>query len=160
MSVENGNTVEIEYTGTFDDGTVFDSSEKHGKPLEVTIGQHQIIPGFEKAIEGMNEGEEKDIVIKPEEAYGEIREDLVKKVPKEQLPAEAKEGSILGMQLPNGQQIPARVTKLEEKEATLDLNHPLAGKTLHFKIKLLAIKEAKETSLEDELEGKKTEKKE
>mgnify|MGYP000061845617 CR=1 FL=1 len=74
--IVKGNKVKIEYTGTFEDGTVFDSSEKHGKPLEFEVGAGQVVPGFDQAVEGMEEGEEKEITIKPEEGYGEINPEL------------------------------------------------------------------------------------
>ena len=139
MVVKKGSKVKIEYTGTLDDGTVFDSSEKHGKPLEFEIGAGMVIPGFEKAIMKMKKGEENKITLKPAEAYGDPNPQLVKKIPKDQLPKdkELKPGMLLGIGLPTGQQIPARITAVDDKEVTLDLNHPLAGKTLHFKIKLV-----------------------
>ncbi len=140
MSVEKGNKVKVEYEGKLEDGTVFDSSEKHGgKPLEFEVGTGQVIPGFENAVVGMEKGEEKEVTIKPEEAYGEPRDDLIKKVPKEQLPKEQepKEGMVLMVGLPNGAQIPAKIVGIDDKEVSLDLNHPLAGKTLIFKIKVV-----------------------
>jgi len=87
----------------------------------------------------MEKGEEKEITLKPEEAYGNPNPDLIKKLPKEQLPEDAEVGSILGLVMPNGQQIPAKVTEITNEEITLDLNHPLAGKVLKFKIKVVEI---------------------
>lgn len=141
MEVKKGSKIKVEYEGKLDDGTVFDSSEKHGKPLEFEAGSGKVIPGFDKAIIGMKKGEEKEIKLKPEEAYGEPKPQLVKKVPREQLPKdqEIKAGMVLAVGLPTGQQIPARVAKAEEKEITIDLNHPLAGKTLNFKIKVVDV---------------------
>ncbi len=138
---KKGNTVKIEYKGSLEDGTVFDSTEKHGKPLEFEIGSKKVIKGFEEAVIGMEKDEKKKITLKPEEAYGSPNPDLIKEVPREKLPKEQepKEGMILGMMLPNGQQIPARITKVEEDKITIDLNHPLAGKTLNFDIKLVDI---------------------
>jgi len=138
---KKGNTVKIEYKGSLEDGTVFDSTEKHGKPLEFEIGSKKVIKGFEEAVIGMEKDEKKKITLKPEEAYGSPNPDLIKDVPREKLPKEQepKEGMILGMMLPNGQQIPARITKVEEDKITIDLNHPLAGKTLNFDIKLVDI---------------------
>jgi FKBP-type peptidyl-prolyl cis-trans isomerase 2 len=141
MTIQQGNKVKLDYTGTFEDGTVFDSSEKHGKPLEVEIGAKQIIPGFEAALIGMEKDQEKEITLKPADAYGDVNPKLMKKVPRSQLPAEAelKPGMTLGMQLPNGQQVPVRIAEVTDAEVTLDLNHPLAGKTLTFKIKVVEI---------------------
>ena len=86
MGVKKGDKVKIEYTGTFDDGTVFDSSEKHGQPLEFEAGAGKVIKGFDEALIGMKKGEEKDITLKPSEAYGDHNSQLVKKVPKNKLP--------------------------------------------------------------------------
>ncbi len=141
MAIKQGDKVKLDYTGTLEDGTVFDSSEKHGKPLEVEIGAKQIIPGFEAALMGMEKGEEKEVTLKPADAYGDINPQLQKKVPRSQLPPEAelKAGMMLGMQMPNGQQVPVRISEVSDSEVTLDLNHPLAGKTLKFKIKVVEI---------------------
>ncbi len=139
MPVENGNKVQIEYCGTLEDGTVFDDSKNHGKPLEFEVGTKQVIPGFENAVLGMEKDEEKEVSIEPKEAYGEYNDQLIKDIPRTQLPQdqEPKEGMMLMMGMPNGQQMPAKITKVTEERVTLDLNHPLAGKKLNFKIKLV-----------------------
>lgn len=144
MKVEKGNKVKVEYKGTLDDGSVFDSSETHGKPLEFKAGEGRVIPGFDKAVLGMEKGESKKVNIKSADAYGSPNPMLVKKVPKEQLPAgkEIKPGMLLAVGLPNGQQLPAKITAVDDKEVTIDLNHPLAGKDLTFEIKVVDISEA------------------
>ncbi|MEK6939175.1 MAG: peptidylprolyl isomerase [Nanoarchaeota archaeon] len=131
----------MDYTGTFDDGTVFDESEKHGQPLEFEVGSGQVIKGFDDAVMGMKNGEEKKIVIPPAEAYGEVKAELRKKVPRKQLPQdqEPKVGMVLAVGLPNGMQFPARIMEVTTDDVTIDLNHPLAGKTLHFKIKVVNV---------------------
>jgi len=139
MTVKKGDKIKIEYTGTLEDGTVFDSSEKHGQPLEFEVGSGMVIPGFDNAVMGMEKDEEKEVTIQPADAYGEPNPQLVKDIPKDQLPPEAKEGAMLMMQLPNGAKMPAKITKMTEENATLDLNHPLAGKVLKFKIKVVDI---------------------
>ena len=141
MKAVKGKKVKVEYTGTLENGEEFDSSKNHGKPLEFEIGAGQMIPGFDKAVEGMEVNEEKEITLQPEEAYGEPNNDLHKKVPREQLPKEQEPqvGMVLGVNLPNGQQVPARIIDVDEKEVTIDLNHPLAGKVLKFKIKLVGV---------------------
>ena len=141
MAIKKGDKVKIDYTGTFDDGTVFDASEKHGKPLEVEVGSGQIILGFDKALEGMEKGEEKEITIPPEEAYGHNNQELIKKIPRKQIPMdqEPKPGMMLALKTPEGKQFPATITDVNDTEITIDLNHPLAGKTLHFKIKVVEI---------------------
>jgi FKBP-type peptidyl-prolyl cis-trans isomerase 2 len=141
MAVKKGSKVKVEYTGSFDDGTVFDSS-KHGDhqhPLEFEAGSGQVVAGFDKAIIGMNKGEEKEFRLEPEEAYGQVKPELVQKIPRKQLPPEVKQGMLLGIQLPNGAKIPAKVNEVTNESVTLDLNHPLAGKALNFKIKIVEI---------------------
>ena len=86
MAIKKGDKVKVNYTGTLDDGTVFDSSEKHGQALEFEIGTGKVIKGFDEAVTGMKKGEEKEITIKPEEAYGNPNPQLVKKVPRDQIP--------------------------------------------------------------------------
>ena len=139
--VAKGNKVKVDYTGSFDDGTVFDDSEKHGQPLEFEVGSGQVIKGFDDAVLGMKKGEEKKIVIPAKEAYGEVRAELNKKVPRQQLPQdqEPKVGMVLAIGMPNGQQFPARIIAVTKDDVTLDLNHPLAGKTLHFRLKVAEI---------------------
>lgn len=141
MPVKKGNKVKVEYEGTLEDGTVFDSTEKHGEPLEFEVGSGQLIPGFDKAVLGMKKGEEKEFRLEPAEAYGEHNPKLMKKIPRSQLPQneELKAGMTLMLTLPNGMQFTANVTDIDEETVTLDLNHPLAGKVLNFKIKLLGI---------------------
>ncbi|MBI2581621.1 FKBP-type peptidyl-prolyl cis-trans isomerase, partial [Candidatus Woesearchaeota archaeon] len=104
VSVKKGNKVKVDYKGTFDDGTVFDASEKHGQPLEFEVGSGQVIKGFDEAVMGMKKGEEKNITLPPVEAYGEVKAELRKKVPRQQLPQdqEPKVGMILSVGLPNG----------------------------------------------------------
>ena len=139
--IKKGDKIKVEYEGKLEDGTVFDSSEKVGKPLEFEVGSGQLIRGFDDAVIGMKKGEEKEVKLKPEDAYGQPNPQLLKKIPKEQLPAdkELKPGMILGLSLPNGAKMPAIIKEITDKEITLDLNHPLAGKTLTFKIKIIDI---------------------
>jgi FKBP-type peptidyl-prolyl cis-trans isomerase 2 len=140
MVVKDGQKVKVEYTGTFDDGCVFDTSEGRA-PLEFEVGAKQVIPGFENAIKEMEKGEEKEIKLESKDAYGDVNPELTKKVPKEHLPKdqEVKPGMMLAVGLPNGQQVPAKITDIGEEEITIDLNHPLAGKTLNFKLKLVDV---------------------
>jgi len=145
MTIKDGYFVKIEYTGTLDNGEVFDSSEAHGKPLEFQIGAKMVIPGFENTIKEMKEGEEKEIHLESKDAYGDINPKMVQKVPREHLPKEQepKIGMMLIMGLPDGAQMPCKITEVSDKDVTLDLNHPLAGKALNFKLKLLEVKEGK-----------------
>lgn len=141
MTAKTGNKVKVEYVGKLGDGSVFDSSEDHGKPLEFEVGSGQVIKGFDDAILGMNEGDEKEFTIQPAEAYGQHDPTLVQKVPREVFPQEADltAGLLFEAGLPTGEKVPAMITAVDEAIVTVDLNHPLAGKTLNFKIKLKEI---------------------
>jgi FKBP-type peptidyl-prolyl cis-trans isomerase 2 len=135
MKVEKGKTVKIEYEGKLDDGTVFDSNV--GKePLEVTAGVGQLIKGFDAQLIDMEPGQEKDFKLEPADAYGDVNDQLVKEVPKDKIPPEAKVGTMLALSTPDGMKIPATITKMEGESVTIDMNHPLAGKSLNFHIKV------------------------
>lgn len=140
-SVKKGDKVKVEYVGSFKDGTVFDSSDKHDAPLEFVAGSGQLIPGFDDAVIGMKEGEEKEIEVPPEKAYGNHNPELVKELPRNCFPEdkEIKPGMAFNMKMQNGQQVPFRISNVSNDKITIDLNPPLAGKTLKFKIKLLSI---------------------
>jgi len=140
QTAKPGDTVKVDYTGKLEDGTVFDSSI--GKtPLEFTIGGGQVISGFENAVLGMKVGESKTVNLPPEEAYGAHRDDLVVTVDKSQLNP--------GVNFAIGQQLTGKyadgtpatvvIVAVTETTVTVDGNHPLAGKTLTFDIKLLSI---------------------
>ena len=140
MPVKKGDKIKVDYTGTLEDGTVFDTSE--GKqPLEFEVGAGKIIKGFDEALIGMEKGQEKEITIPPAEAYGDHNPQLIKKIPRDKLPAgqEPKPGMMLALGTPDGKQFPAKITEVTDKEVSIDLNHPLAGKTLKFKIKVVDI---------------------
>jgi len=139
-TVKNESLVKVDYTGSLEDGSVFDSSV--GKaPLEFKVGEGKLIKGFEDGILGMKEGEEKEITLEPKEAYGDRVEQLIQNVPKEAFPKdlELKEGMTLTLKDPNGHTLLAHVKEIADTEIKLDLNHPLAGKKLIFKIKVLSI---------------------
>lgn len=140
MAIKKGDRIKVEYTGSLEDGSIFDSNKGKG-PLEFEVGSGQIIKGFDGAVIGMNNGEEKVIKLQPKDAYGEVNLKLIRKVSKEQINVgrEVKKGMILGMRLPNGQELPVRITDVDDKDVTVDMNHILAGKVLNFKIKVLEI---------------------
>lgn len=138
--VEKGNKIKVEYTGKLEDGSVFDSSKNHGKPLEFEVGSGQVIKGFDEGVLDMKVGDKKTLTLKPEEAYGPRRDELVSKVPKDKLPpGDVKEGMMLTVKSPEGHQFPATIVKVEEKDVTIDMNPPLAGKTLIFDLELVEI---------------------
>ncbi|WPP52558.1 FKBP-type peptidyl-prolyl cis-trans isomerase [Catalinimonas niigatensis] len=139
---KNGNTVKVHYTGKLKDGTVFDSSLQRNEPLEFTLGQGNMIAGFEKAVDGMKVGDSTVADIPVGEAYGEVREDMILEVPKKDVPENItpEVGQRLAVQQKDGQSIPVTIAKVSEESITLDANHPLAGKDLVFEIELLEIK--------------------
>ncbi|MBN1896245.1 MAG: peptidylprolyl isomerase [Candidatus Aenigmarchaeota archaeon] len=142
MKAEKGDTVKVEYEGKLENGEIFDSTEKHNsEPLEFKIGAGQMIPGFDKAVEGMSVGETKTITLKPSEAYGDMKDYLIRDIPGESLPKNMKfeKGIMIGMTMPNGINLEAKVVAVNKKSIKVDMNHPLAGKTLTFKVKLVEV---------------------
>ena len=139
--VKENDTVKVHYTGKLENGQVFDSSLQR-EPLEFTLGQGMLIPGFEKGVMEMEVNEKKTITIPKEEAYGEVNKELFQKVGKEQLPKEItpEVGMTLATRNPDGSERPLTVTEVESDQIVVDANHPLAGKDLTFELELLEIK--------------------
>jgi len=147
--VEKGNQVVVEYTGTLEDGTVFDSTDEHNsEPLIFVTDSGMMIPGFDAAVIGMEVGEEKEITLEPKDAYGDYDEKAVQKVPRNSFPKNFKPetGMMLQLGAPDGHRFVARVADIDDDTVTLDMNHELAGKTLNFKIKMLEYGEPDERS--------------
>ena len=142
MAIKNKNKVTLDYEGRFENGEIFDTSkhEEHSHPLTFVVGEKQVIPGFEKAVLGMNVDEEKEFEIMPEDAYGMPDERLYQEVPRNALPSEPQPevGMTLIMQTQQGN-IPVMISEVKENSVILNLNHPLAGKKLIFKIKVLKV---------------------
>jgi peptidylprolyl isomerase len=138
--VKRGDTVSVHYTGTLDDGTIFDTSEG-GPPLVFTVGSGQVISGFEDGVLGMEIGETRDITIPPEQAYGEYHEELVGVVPRSFFPSDVNPaiGLSFELQLQSGETLAVRIIDIEGDDIVLDANHPLAGETLHFKVRLVGV---------------------
>jgi peptidylprolyl isomerase len=138
--VENGNYVTVEYTGKLGNGDVFDSSEGR-QPLEVHMGAGEMIKGFESELLGMAMNEKKVFTISQEDAYGSRNPELMRSIPRSDVPPqmEVQVGMIIGMGTPQGERIPARIVQLDDKQLTLDLNHPLAGESLTFEIEVVGI---------------------
>jgi len=132
-----GDSVQIHYHGTFDNNEVFDSS-RGGEPFAFVLGAGQVIPGFDEAVNGMEVGSRKDVVIEPEDAYGERIEDLVVTVPKEHLPEEAVQGMTFQVTMPDGQPYAFQLVAFEGDNAVMDGNHPLAGRRLRFNLELVS----------------------
>lgn len=139
ITVSQGNEVSLEYTLKLEDNAVFDTNVG-AEPLTYTHGSHQIIPGLEKALEGMKIGESKHVSVKPEEGYGAVNPEAFLEIKKDQIPEDARKvGSQLQGQNPQGQAVRARVAEIKEQTVLLDFNHPLAGKNLLFDVKVLKI---------------------
>jgi peptidylprolyl isomerase len=137
---KNGDVVQVDYTGTLENGTVFDTSVG-GEPLNFTLGEGQVIPGFEQAVLGMKVGESKTVTIPADEAYGPYRDDLVRVINREELtniPNPEVGQQLYGSQT-NGTTITGTITNVTDTTITVDFNPPLAGKNLTFEIKLISI---------------------
>ena len=137
--ITNGSSVSVNYTGRLEDGTIFDTSIQEGRePLTATLGQGQLIPGFENGLMGMAIGEKRTIEIEPQDAYGEVNPQMVSEVALNQVPEGVKEGDMLQGQNQYG---PVQVVVKEVKESTvvLDMNHPLAGKKLIFDLEVVSV---------------------
>ena len=139
--VKQNDTVRVHYTGTLDNGEIFDSSRER-EPLEFTLGQGQLIPGFENGVIDMKVNETKTVEIPAAEAYGEHQAELIQEVPKDQLPPEIKPEIGLGLvsRTPDGREMPLTITEVREESIMVDANHPLAGKDLTFEIEVVEIK--------------------
>ena len=142
--VKQGDHVTIEYKGMLDNGEIVESSAKTG-PFELEIGGGLMPPGFENALVDMKEGEEKTVVLQPDEAFGYKDEKLLHTVNRSVFGEDItpKTGVVLGMTVDkNGQKqkIPALVTAVNGEEVSIDFNHPLAGKAITYKFVVIKIK--------------------
>lgn len=142
-TVSNGDVVTMHYTGTLDNGEVFDSSIG-GPPLQFQVGSGQIIQGFNDAILGMEIGSERSFSLTPDMAYGEHDDSLVHVLPRSMVGNQfvPEVGMTIGIQMEDGMRMPATITAVTDDTITIDMNPPLAGKTLHFKVQLLDITDA------------------
>jgi peptidylprolyl isomerase len=141
--VEKGKYVQIQYTGMFDNGEIFDSNVGQ-EALEFLVGSGSVINGLDQGVVGMKIEDEKDITVKPEEGYGDYNDAFILTLPLAEMKTNfnPEPGMIISIQMENGGLIPARITEVNDADVILDLNHPLAGKTLHFKVKIVAINDA------------------
>jgi FKBP-type peptidyl-prolyl cis-trans isomerase 2 len=138
-TVDVNSTVSVNYTGKLDDGSIFDTSlTPDREPLSATLGQGSLIPGFERGLIGMTEGEKKTITIPFKDAYGDINPQLVVEIPKERVPENVTEGQMLQTVTQQGP-MNVLVTEVLENTVVLDANHPLAGKDLTFELEVVSI---------------------
>lgn len=149
-TVENGSIVLVDYVGTLDNGDMFDTSiqeeaekseiynpQRTYQPLQVVMGQKQVIPGFEEGLMGMKVGESKTVAISPEKAYGPVDEQLIQHVPVSAFKdagIEPIEGEMVRFQSQSGRPISALIQKIADDSVVVDMNHPLTGKTLNFSL--------------------------
>ncbi len=137
---QRGDVVRFDYTAKLEDGSVIGSSEGE-EPLEVTVGRGSVIPGLDKALEGMQPGEVRTVDIPPEEGYGNHKEELVLEVPRAAVPEhmDPRPGERVPVKFANGRETTVTVTQVSESSVTLDANHPLAGKHLVVDVRLVDI---------------------
>ncbi|EPX65180.1 FKBP-type peptidyl-prolyl cis-trans isomerase SlyD [Cystobacter fuscus DSM 2262] len=149
MKIAKDSVVSIEYRLHLGDGEVVDESEP-GEPLEYLHGHDEIVPGLEKALEGKTKGESLKVVVSPEEGYGEIDPDGVEEVPRSEFPAEMeiKPGAILSATDHEGDEVDFLVKEVKGDTIIVDFNHPFAGKTLHFEVKVHNVRAATKEELE------------
>ena len=140
--VKDGMMVSLDYTLKGTDGKVMETS-KGREPLKYIHGQKMMIPGLERELTGMKVGGQKNVTVKPEDAYGKINPNAVQEIPKEKIPPNAlKVGAVLAASSPQGMVVPMTVRQIKEKTVVMDMNHPMAGKTLVFDIKVVDIQPA------------------
>ncbi|MDD5163871.1 MAG: peptidylprolyl isomerase [Candidatus ainarchaeum sp.] len=139
--VETGDKIKVEYKGTFENGEEFDSSAKFGEPLEFTAGKGEMIKGFDSAVIGMRLNDEKTITLKPEDAYGARDESKIIEIPKSSI-ADSNNLKV-GMTLQSPQAGIGTIIQIKTDSVIIDFNHPMAGKTLVFWIKVVEITKAK-----------------
>jgi peptidylprolyl isomerase len=140
MQAKKGDTVKVHYKAKSQDSLIFDSSTQP-EPLELVIGNKQVIPAFEKALIGMGIGEQKIVHIPSDKAFGPHLDTLISTISRDQLPKDLllEVGQKLQVQQPDGDVILVTVKSLSDSDVTLDANHPLAGKDITFEINLIAI---------------------
>jgi FKBP-type peptidyl-prolyl cis-trans isomerase SlyD len=142
MTVSNGKQVTLEYTLKLDDQSVVDTNVG-GEPLKVTQGSHQIISGVEKAIDGMTVGEKKQFAVPPADGYGTIDPKAFQEVDKNMVPSDSRKiGTQLEGKTADGRTVFPRISEVKNETIVLDFNHPLAGRTLYFDVKVLDVAQA------------------
>jgi FKBP-type peptidyl-prolyl cis-trans isomerase SlyD len=147
-NVQHDMVVDIDYSLHLGDNQIIDASEE-GQPMTLVQGHGQIISGLEAAIEGMALGEEKDVVVAPADGYGELDADLYEELPLSLFPPDVKVGMAFRMRTDAGQPVIVYVDKIEGENVTVNLNHPMAGKTLYFHVKVVGLRQATPADLQE-----------
>ncbi len=147
MKVGKGSVVGLEYRLHLGDGKVIDESGE--QPLSYLHGQGQIVPGLEREIEGMGSGDSKQVVVSPTDGYGDHDPAGLQTVPRTAFPpsADIQAGMQFAARAPDGSQVPVTVRDVKGDQVTIDVNHPLAGKTLHFDVKVQSVRDATQEEL-------------
>jgi len=143
MPVKTGDTIRVHYSGRLTDGAVFDSSEGR-EPLTFVVGMGQVIPGFERAIMGLEPGDSTTVTIEPEDAYGPHFDELRHDVSLEDFATDPYVGGEVNLIAPDGDEMRGRIVGVEGDKVTLDFNHPLAGQELVFEVTLVGVEPAPE----------------
>jgi FKBP-type peptidyl-prolyl cis-trans isomerase 2 len=139
MAINQGDKVRVHYRGTLDDGSEFDSSYSRGEPIAFEIGSGGVIEGFDDAVSGMDVGDKLRVTIPSGKAYGPRHDEAVQEIPADQIPPGASVGDMLSGQTEDGHQVAAELVNLDDGSATLDFNHPLAGKDLTFELERVEV---------------------
>jgi peptidylprolyl isomerase len=151
-TVKTGDTVTLHYRGTFEDGTEFDSSHSRGEPITVTAGVGQLISGFDTALDGMTAGTTKTVTIPPEQAYGDKNPAAFTTLNRSLFPDgfEFVVDKTVPLMGSNGEPVMGTISELTDDEIIVDLNHPMAGKTLNFEIEVVSVTDTAEEDTDDE----------
>jgi len=141
MKIEKGNKVKVHYVGTLEDGEEFDNSYKRGEPIEFTVGQGQMIKGFDNGVLDLEVGDKKTLNLTPEDAYGPVDERAHIPVERSNFPPDFKFeiGEMVQGRTQQGMPINAKILEISDNEVLLDMNHPLAGKSLNFDVEVVEI---------------------
>ncbi len=137
--IKKGEKIQLEYSVFLEDGTQIDSNVGEN-PLVFVLGEHQVFPALEQALLGLKVGDSKQVLLSSDEAYGPVVQEAFREVDLETVPAPYRfEGAILGVQDPKGGVFPIRVHQIKDTKIVLDFNHPLAGKSLRFDVKVIGV---------------------
>ncbi len=147
QNVTSDHVISLEYELTDDEGVMLDSN-KGGEPLSYLHGHGQIVPGLERELTGKAVGHEAKVTVPPEEGYGTRDEDRLVTVGRNRFDFVPEAGQVLEASLPEGGSVPFIVVSVSQESVVLDGNHPLAGKTLHFDVKVVGVRPATPAELE------------